>query len=115
MGALETVKELALVAAPASVVTVMKPFVAPAGTVAMIWLSAVTVALAVTPLNCTVVAPLIKFAPEIVTVVPARPMVGEKLVRRGATKKLVLLDRVPPGVVTLICPVRASTGTVAAI
>ena len=61
------------------------------------------------PLNVTVVAP-VKLAPLIVTLVPITPLVGVKLVIRGATVKLVALVAVPPGVVTAIGPVVAVAG-----
>ena len=67
---------------------------------------------AVAPLNVTAVAP-VKFAPVIVTLVPAGPLVGVKLVIIGATEKFVALVAVPPGVVTPSGPVVAPVGTVA--
>jgi len=73
------------------------------------------VKLAAVPLNVTDVAPL-RFVPEITTVVPTGPLVGEKFVIVGAaavTEKLVALVAVPPGVVTAIGPVVAPEGTVA--
>jgi hypothetical protein len=73
--------------------------------------SEVTVKLAAfTPLNVTAEAAL-KFLPVIVTVVPAIPLVGVKLVIVGATMKLVALVAVPPGVVTLRAPLVAPAGT----
>ena len=57
-----------------------------------------------------------KFVPVIVTLVPAGPLVGVKLVIVGAlalTVKLVALVAVPAGVVTLSGPVVAPAGTVA--
>ena len=67
-----------------------------------------------TPLNATAVAPL-KFVPVIVTLVPAGPLVGVKLVIVGAgtTVKVLALVAVPPAVVTLTGPVVAPVGTVA--
>ena len=69
---------------------------------------------ALTLLNLTAVAP-VKFVPLIVTLVPAGPLAGVKLVIVGAldTVKLLALVAVPPGVVTLIGPVVAPAGTVA--
>ena len=46
--------DVLLVAEPLGVVTVIVPVVAPAGTVVSIWLAVDDVAVAVTPLNCTV-------------------------------------------------------------
>ncbi|PYT95153.1 MAG: hypothetical protein DMG36_02935 [Acidobacteria bacterium] len=70
--------------------------------------------LAVLPLKVTAVAP-VKPVPLIVTLVPTRPLMGVKLVMAGGgiTVKLFALVVVPPGVVTLIGPVVAPTGTVA--
>src|SRR3989441_3173369 len=111
-----TVKLLALLAVPPGVVTLSGPLVAPAGTVAVIVVAEPTVKLALVPLNRTAVAPL-KLVPLIVTVVPTPPLVGEKLVivGGGMTVKLPALLAVPPAVVTLIGPLVAPLGTVAAI
>ena len=61
-----TVNEAVLVPVPAGVVTATGPVVAPAGTVAVIWVSEVTVNVAVVPLNFTAVAP-VKPLPVMVT------------------------------------------------
>ena len=63
---------------------------------------------ALVPLNFTAVAP-VKFVPVIVTLAPAGPLAGVKLVIVGGTGtvKLLALVAVPPGVVTLIGPVVA--------
>jgi hypothetical protein len=66
------------------------------------------------PLKVTAVAP-VKFAPLIVTLAPTAPLVGVKLVMRGATVKLLALVAVPAGVVTVMVPVVALAGTVAVI
>ena len=63
------VKLLVLVAVPADVVTLSGPVVAPAGTVAWIAVSEVTVKVAPKPLNATAEAP-VKLVPLIVTNVP---------------------------------------------
>jgi hypothetical protein len=66
-------------------------------------------------LNATAVTP-VKFVPLIVTLVPAGPLAGVKLVIVGAlalTVKLLALVAVPPDVVTLSGPVVAPAGTVA--
>src|SRR5437667_6955909 len=91
-----TVKLFVLVAVPPGVVTRSGPVVAPVGTVAWIVVAEVTVKLALTPLNVTVVAP-VKFVPLIVTLVPTGPLVGAKLVIVGAgtTVKLLALVAVP--------------------
>jgi len=65
-------------------------------------------------LKLTAVAP-VKFAPVITTSAPAAALVGVKLLTRGATVKLTPLVPVPVGVVTLIVPLVAPAGTVAAI
>src|SRR5205807_1025064 len=116
VGALTTVNELALVAVPPGVVTLTGPVVAPAGTVARIAVSEVTVKVALTPLNDTAVAP-VKFVPLIVTLVPTGPLVGVKLAIVGGltTVNELPLVAVPPGVVTLSGPVVAPAGTVARI
>src|SRR5437660_5902393 len=114
VGGLTTVNELALVAVPPGVVTLSGPVVAPAGTVARIAVSEVTVKVALTPLNDTDVAP-VKFVPLIVTLVPTGPLVGVKLAIVGGltTVNELALVAVPPGVVTLSGPVVAPAGTVA--
>jgi hypothetical protein len=88
-----TVKELALVAVPPAVVTLIVPVVAPLGTVAVICVEELTVKLVeVVPLNVTAVAP-VKFAPVMVTLVPILPLVGEKLLMVGAGVPPVALLR----------------------
>ena len=77
-----TVNFVRLVAFPAGVLTMILPVVAPAGTVAVIFVAELTVNVAITPLNFTAVAP-VKFVPEIVTEVPTGPEVGVKLVIVG--------------------------------
>ena len=74
---------------------------------------------ALVPLKFTAVAP-VKFAPEIVTLVPTAPLVGEKLVMLGTgvppvTVKLVALVAMPPPVVTLMVPLVVPAATVAVI
>src|SRR5207237_8017547 len=104
-----------LVAVPAGVVTPIGPVVAPVGRVVGIEVDEFTVKLAATPLMVTDVTP-VKFVPVIVTLVPAGPLVGEKLVivGGGMTVKLLALVAVPPDVVTLIGPVVAPLGRVVA-
>src|SRR5438477_562074 len=98
VGALTTVNELALLAVPPGVVTLTGPVVAPAGTVAWIAVSEVTVKVALIPLNVTEVAPL-KFVPLIVTLVPTGPLVGVKLAIVGGltTVNELALVAVPSG------------------
>jgi hypothetical protein len=85
-----TVKLVALMTVPAGVVTLILPVAAPAGTGAVILAEELTVKVADVVLNFTAVAP-VKFAPLMVTLVPTVPLVGVKLVIRGATVKLVAL------------------------
>jgi len=77
-----TVNAALLVAVPAGVVTLSGPVVAPAGTVAWIVVSEVTVKVALTLLKATAVAP-VKFVPLIVTLVPTGPLLGVKPVIVG--------------------------------
>ena len=75
----------------------------------------VTVKAAELPLNDTAVVP-VKFEPLIVTLVPAAPLVGVKLVIAGAlavTVKLLTLVAAPVEVVTVSGPVVAPAGAVA--
>jgi hypothetical protein len=66
------------------VVTVIIPVVAEAGTVAVIWFKETTVNAASTPLNFSEVpAPTAKLSPEMVTKLPATPLVGVKEVKIG--------------------------------
>ena len=114
-GGVVTVKLLALVAVPPGVLTWIGPLVAPLGTVAVIWVLVFTVKLAAVPLKVTAVAP-VKLVPLIVTEVPTGPLLGvNELIVGGeaVTVKLLALVAVPPGVVTLICPVVAPLGTIA--
>ncbi len=77
-------KAVALLAVPPGVVTAMGPVLTPAGAVAVIWESALTLnEAALMPLNVTEVAPA-KCSPVTVTTVPALPLAGVKLVMAGA-------------------------------
>jgi len=96
-------------------VTDIGPSIAPAGTVAVILVAELNVALAVTPLkNCTV-AGARKLVPVRVIIAPTAPLTGEKLVMVGvaSTSKFELLETVMPLVVTEIGPSAAPAGTVA--
>ena len=66
VGGAITVKLVALVAVPATLVTLIGPELAPAGTVARSRVSLSTVKLAVVPLNLTALA-LVKLLPRTVT------------------------------------------------
>lgn len=112
-----TVKSVALMPDPLGVVTVIRPVVAFAGTVATILVEDVTVNAADTPLNRTDVA-FVNPVPLIVTEVPGGPLVGVKEVTVGAagvTVKLDVLVAVPSGSKTCIAPVSAAAGTTAVI
>ncbi len=80
-----TVKVVALVPVPAVFVTLIFPVVAPAGTVALICVSEVTVnVVAAFPLKLTPVAP-VKPVPVSATLVPTGPLAGVNEVMLGAT------------------------------
>jgi hypothetical protein len=85
LGAETTVKVLPLLAAPDTVTTTF-PVVAPLGTFATILVAPQLVAVAVVPLNFTVLLPWVepKLVPVIVTEAPTAPDVGERLVILGA-------------------------------
>lgn len=85
LGADTTVKVLPLLATPATVTTTF-PVVAPLGTLAMMLVVPQLVAVAVVPLNFTVLLPWVdpKLVPVIVTEAPTAPDVGERLVILGA-------------------------------
>jgi hypothetical protein len=110
---------VALVVVPAVLVTAIGPLVAPLGTFTLSWVSEVAQnVVAAVPLMLTPVVP-VKFVPVSVTVQPADPLAGEKLLIVGAPAevavKLLLLQAVPSAVFTLIQPVNAPPGTVAVI
>ena len=110
------IKLTVLVAVPAGFVTLMGPFDVPAGTVVVMLVAELTVNVALVPLKDTPVA-LVKLVPVMTTLLPVTPLVGvnEVMVGSGTTVKLVADVAVPPGVVTLMVPVVAPTGTVAVI
>ena len=112
-----TVKLSELVAVPPGVSTDICPELAPAGTVAVIWVLETTVTpVKLVPFSFTAVAP-VKPEPSIVTSVPTGPEVGVNavMVGGGITVKLPVLVPVPPGASTEICPELAPAGTVAVI
>jgi hypothetical protein len=115
-GSCVTLKLAVLVAVPVDVVTVIRPVVALAGTVAVICVTEITVNAALTPLNFTLVTP-VKFAPLITIELPVAPLEGARLMMTGVVRTvnaLAFVD-VPVGVVTVMKPVEAPVGTVAVI
>ena len=115
-----TMNGAAVLAKFAGATTRIRPLVAPTGTVTRTAPLLNTVKEAETdngplvPLNRTDVVPT-KFVPVITTFVPARPLVGEKPVMIGATKKFEEVVKLPLPVVTVIGPVLAPAGTFAVI
>jgi len=76
-----------------------------------------TVKVVLVPLNLTADDP-VKFVPVMVTAVAISPLAGVKLVMVGADGRTVKFDAdvaVPLGLVTVILPVVAATGTAAVI
>ena len=104
-----------LVAVPPEVVTVNEPVVVPVATTASITVGDRTSTdFAAVPLNFTV-AP-VRFVPAMSTVVPTGPLDGANAVIVGGdavTVKDVVVCAAPPGVVRVISPLVAPTGTVA--
>jgi hypothetical protein len=95
------------------VVTAIFPVIAPVGTVAVTWISELTVkVVAATPPKVTPVV-WVNPVPVMVTMVPTWPEDGEKLPMVGVTLNVLELVADPPDVVTVIFPVLAPLGTVA--
>jgi hypothetical protein len=114
-GGRRTVKLEALVPVPSGPVMLIWPVAVPAATVARSTTSLSTVKLeAAVPLKDTAVTP-VKREPWTVTSVPIGPLVGAKEVIEGGRRmvKLEALVAVPPGPVTVICPVAVPAATVA--
>jgi len=113
LGAETTVKLMLLLATPETVTTTF-PVVAPLGTLAAMLVALQLVAVAVVPLNFTVLLPWLdpKFVPVIVTEAPTAPDVGDKLPMLGVarTVKLTPLLFTPPAN-TRMFPVVAPDGT----
>lgn len=100
-----------------SVVTVIGPALAEAGTVAVICVEESTTKLALPPLNFTVRV-ISKPVPVKVTVDPTEPLTGEKLPIDGGKMPIVKLPELlacPAAVVTDMDPLVAPEGTVAVI
>ena len=103
-----------------AVVSEIRPDLAPAGTLVVIDVAVAAVTTERVPLKVTRLPEGVvsKLLPERLTVVPAAPMFGVKLVMIGASEPTVngtLLEAVPAAVVTEIKPVVALTGTVVEI
>ena len=98
-----SVKLTPLLAAPPTV-TITLPVVAPVGTDATMLVALQLVAVAVVPLNFTVLVPCVapKFAPLIVTGVPTAPDVGLRLVMLGAAVVLFAVVNVISPLVTAL-------------
>jgi len=111
-----TRKEAELEAAPAALVTLILPVVAPDGTVAVICVAELMVKVAPVVLKATALA-VSKLLPVMTTEAPDTPLPGVKPVTVGgtATMKSVALVAVPLGVVTVILPVVVPAETVAVI
>ena len=116
-GVVPAEKTAGLLATPATVTSTF-PVVTPVGAGTTIAVAFQLVGAALTPLNATVLAPWVapKFAPEIVTDVPAAPEFGLTLLMCGAdtTLKLMLLLAMLPTVTTMF-PLVAPDGTGATI
>jgi len=110
-----TVNVIPLLANPPTVTTTL-PVVAPIGTFAAIDVLLHVTIVAAVPLNVTVLLPCVapKFVPAIVTVVPAAPEVGERLLIPGRTENGEPLLATPLTVTTTL-PVVAPADTFAAI
>jgi hypothetical protein len=108
-----TVKFRPALAEPTTVTTTL-PLVAPVGTGVTIWFEDQPTGLAAVPLNVTVLLPWVapKFDPEIVTVVPTTPALGDRFVKAGVVptaNELGLLEI--PETVTKTLPDAAPFGT----
>jgi len=113
-----TVKFTPLLACPPTVTTIW-PVVAALGTVTAMLLALQLLAVAAAPLKVTVLVPCVapKLLPEMLTVAPTTPDVGNKLVicgGLGETVKAIPLLACPPTVTTML-PVVAPLGTGAVI
>ncbi len=102
-----------LVTVPPVLVMTIFPVIAPVGTVAVTWVSELTVkVVVVTPPKVTLLV-CVSPVPVITTLVPTLPLDGEKLLMVGVTLKALGLVAEPPEVVTEIFPVLQALGTVA--
>src|SRR5215472_19269768 len=109
-----TAKVPGLEADPPAVVTVIFfPVTALTGTVAINWVSEITVKGAVLPPIVTLVV-CVRLTPVMLTFEPTVPL-GVKLLIPGKTRKARLLTIEPVKVVTVKVPVSAPDGTVAVI
>jgi len=105
------VKLTPLLATPPAVTTTF-PVVAPAGTGTVIEPEVQFVGIAAVPLKVTEPGVEPKLVPEIVTVVPTAPEVGDKPVMFGTTVNCAALLAIPPTVTTTVpLPAVAALGT----
>jgi len=117
LGAATTVKLTPLLGTAETVTTTL-PVVAPLGTVVTMLVAPQVVAVAVVPLNVTVLVPWLdpKFVPVIVTEAATAPDVGDKLVMLGVAKTVKELPLLlTPLAFTTTLPVVAPVGTGAMI
>jgi hypothetical protein len=112
----KTVKSSVLMIVTPLTATETFPVLAPAGTLVVILFVVEEITVAIVPLNLTTLLPgvVLKFVPEITTLVPTAPFVGlnPEIVGVGKTIKFDALGTVTPLLVTDIGPVSAPTGTV---
>jgi hypothetical protein len=107
-----TVNTSGLPAVPPGVVITIFPVFAPVGTSAVTCVSEFTVnVVAFTPPKVTLEA-CVRLTPVMVTGVPTGPLVGVKVLIDGTTRKVILLLRFPPGILTVTIPVVAPAGIV---
>ena len=106
-------KTVGLLTCPPGVTTLIDPVIAPAGTVAVIWVSESTVKVACFPHSKTTSVAPARLSPVMTTVAPAEPLGGEKLEICGVTRKILLLVSPPLDSVTVTRPVVAPAGTAA--
>ena len=93
VGSKPTVKSVALVAVPESVVTLIGPVVAPNGTIAVICVSETALNVAEVPLKVRNEA-VARFSPVIVTLVSTAPALGVKFVIVGGGGSITTVSRV---------------------
>jgi len=111
-GYLDTLKEVALLAVPPAVVTLMAPVFAPVGTLVVILVAASFVIVAAAPLKLTFVAPE-RLVPVTVILSPTLPEVGLKDVIVGAAGFLVAYAELATADIPKSVPHMTTTPTMA--